>query len=75
MKANVVTGSQTGTETFISLSKLKKSPRNARPTPHSETAIKALAAGIAAKGILQKLVVEPELDGEDEATGSYFCSR
>ncbi|MCC8940237.1 ParB N-terminal domain-containing protein [Bradyrhizobium sp. Arg68] len=61
-----------GTEVRIPLSKLKKSPKNARKTPHSEAAIEALAASIAAKGILQNLVVEPELDGEGAATG-FFC--
>ncbi|WP_445222651.1 hypothetical protein ACKWRH_11425 [Bradyrhizobium sp. Pa8] len=30
-----------GTETFIPLNKLKKSPNNARKTPHSEAAIEA----------------------------------
>ncbi|CAM5777366.1 hypothetical protein LMIY3S_06001 [Labrys miyagiensis] len=63
-----------GTELFIPLNKLKKSPRNARRTPHSEAAIEALAASIAAKGILQNLVVEPELDGEGAATGCYFVT-
>jgi ParB family chromosome partitioning protein len=47
----------TGTEIFIPLNKLKKSPRNARKTPHSQDHIEALAASIAAKGILQNLVV------------------
>ncbi|VIO72981.1 Chromosome-partitioning protein Spo0J [Bradyrhizobium ivorense] len=61
-----------GTEVRIPLSKLKKSPKNARKTPHSEAAIEALAASIAAKGILQNLIVEPEVDGEGAATG-FFC--
>ena len=52
---------ESGTEVFIPLNKLKKSPKNARKTPHSEAAIEAYAASIAAKGILQNLVVEPEL--------------
>jgi hypothetical protein len=60
-----------GTEIFIPLNKLKKSPKNARKTPHSEAAIEAYAASIAAKGILQNLVVEPELDGDGTATGFY----
>jgi ParB family chromosome partitioning protein len=50
-----------GAELFIPLDKLKKSPRNARKTPHSEAHIAALAASIAAKGMLQNLVVEPEV--------------
>mgnify|MGYP001590063468 CR=1 FL=1 len=51
-----------GETVFIPLDKLKKSPRNARKIPHSEADIEAYAASIAAKGILQNLVVEPELD-------------
>ncbi|ODM76791.1 ParB/RepB/Spo0J family partition protein [Bradyrhizobium elkanii] len=63
-----------GTEVLIPLNKLKKSPKNARKTPHSEAAIEAYAASIAAKGILQNLVVEPELDDEGAATGFYFVT-
>jgi ParB family transcriptional regulator, chromosome partitioning protein len=63
-----------GTEIFIPLNKLKKSPKNARKTPHSEASIEAYAASIAAKGILQNLVVEPELDAEGAATGFYFVT-
>jgi ParB family chromosome partitioning protein len=62
---------ESGTEVFIPLNKLKKSPKNARKTPHSEAAIEAYAASIAAKGILQNLVVEPELDSDGRATGFY----
>ncbi|MBR0900689.1 ParB N-terminal domain-containing protein [Bradyrhizobium tropiciagri] len=65
-------GIPSGTEVRVPLSKLKKSPKNARKTPHSEAAIEALAASIAAKGILQNLVIEPEVDGEGAATG-FFC--
>ncbi|CAM5417902.1 chromosome-partitioning protein ParB OS=Afipia felis OX=1035 GN=parB_1 PE=4 SV=1 [Afipia felis] len=60
-----------GETVFIPLNKLKKSPRNARKTPHSEADIEAYAASIAAKGILQNLVVEPELDASGEPTGFY----
>jgi ParB family transcriptional regulator, chromosome partitioning protein len=63
-----------GSEIFIPLNKLKKSPKNARKTPHTEAAIEAYAASIAAKGILQNLVVEPELDSEGAATGLYFVT-
>jgi len=63
-----------GTEIFIPLNKLKKSPNNARKTPHSEASIGAYAASIAAKGILQNLVVEPELDVDGAATGFYFVT-
>ena len=65
---------ESGTEVFIPLNKLKKSPNNARKTPHSEASIEAYAASIAAKGILQNLVVEPELDAEGAATGFYFVT-
>lgn len=65
---------ETGSERFIPLNKLKKSPNNARKTPHSEASIEAYAASIAAKGILQNLVVEPELDGDGAATGFYFVT-
>jgi len=65
---------ESGTEVFIPLNKLKKSPKNARKTPHSEAAIEAYAASIAAKGILQNLVVEPELDSDGTATGFYFVT-
>jgi ParB family chromosome partitioning protein len=71
---NVEIFTQSGTEIFIPLNKLKKSPCNARKTPHSEASIEAYAASIAAKGILQNLVVEPELDGDGAATGFYFVT-
>ncbi|WP_315786561.1 MULTISPECIES: ParB/RepB/Spo0J family partition protein [unclassified Bradyrhizobium] len=65
---------ESGTEIFIPLNRLKKSPKNARKTPHSEAAIEALAASIAAKGILQNLVVEPEFDAEGAATRFYLVT-
>ncbi|UPJ49626.1 ParB N-terminal domain-containing protein [Bradyrhizobium sp. 200] len=71
---NVEIVTASGTESFIPLNKLKKSPKNARKMPHSEASIEAYAASIAAKGILQNLVVEPELDGDGAATGFYFVS-
>ncbi|MGJ4923680.1 ParB/RepB/Spo0J family partition protein [Bradyrhizobium sp. HKCCYLRH2015] len=71
---SVETVVESGTEIFIPLSKLKKSPKNARKTPHSEAAVEALAASIAAKGILQNLVVEPEFDAKGAATGFYFVT-
>jgi ParB family chromosome partitioning protein len=74
MSAKSVETVENGIEIFIPLNKLKKSPKNARKTPHSETAIEAYAASIAAKGILQNLVVEPELDAEGAATGFYFVT-
>lgn len=70
----VITIPAIGSEIFIPLNKLKKSPKNARKTPHTEAAIEAYAASIAAKGILQNLVVEPELDSEGADTGFYFVT-
>ena len=63
-----------GAELFIPLNKLKKSPRNARKTPHTQAEIEAYAASIAAKGVLHNLVVEPELDADGKPTGFYFVS-
>src|SRR6202795_2335304 len=74
MSAKSVETVENGTEIFILLNKLKKSPKNARKPPHSEPSIEAYAASIAAKGILQNLVVEPEVDGEEAATGFYFVT-
>src|SRR5216684_3565768 len=71
---HVETVVESGTERFIPLNKLKKSAKNARKTPHSEASIEAYAASIAAKGILQNLVAEPELDTEGAATGFYFVT-
>ena len=65
---------ENGVTVFIPLNKLKKHPKNARKTPHSEASIEAKAASIAAKGILQNLVVEPELDAAGEPTGCYLVS-
>lgn len=62
----------TGREVLIPLNRLKKSPRNARKTPHSEETVETYAASIAAKGILQNLVVEPELDAEGGADRLLF---
>ena len=78
--AAVETGAETasvaasGETVFIPLNKLKKSPRNARKTPHGEAEIEAYAASIAAKGILQNLVVEPERGDEGQPTGFYFVT-
>ncbi|TGY88758.1 ParB/RepB/Spo0J family partition protein [Marinicauda algicola] len=73
-KANTAPVIENGATVFIPLNKLKKHPKNARKTPHSEASIEAKAASIAAKGILQNLVVEPELDGEGGPTGFYLVS-
>ena len=65
---------ESGVEIDVPLNKLKKSPRNARKIPHSEAAIEALAASIAAKRMLQPLVVEPEVGADGEPTGGYFVT-
>jgi ParB family chromosome partitioning protein len=62
-----------GVEIFVALNKLKKSPRNARKVPHGEAAIEALAASIQHKGMIQNLVVEPELES-GQPTGFYFVT-
>ncbi|MCR4269148.1 ParB/RepB/Spo0J family partition protein [Nitratireductor sp. ZSWI3] len=72
--AKTTTVPEHGETVFIPLNKLKKHPKNARKTPHSEASIEGKAASIAAKGILQNLVVEPELDAEGEPTGFYLVS-
>ena len=56
------------------LNKLKKSPRNARRTPHADPDIETLAASIAAKGVLQAPVVEPEMDEAGSPTGFYLVT-
>ena len=63
-----------GTEQFIPLNRLKKSPRNARKTPHPADAIEALAASIAAHSVLQSPVVEPEYDDDGNATGHFLVT-
>ena len=73
-KAKTATVPENGETVFIPLNKLKKHPKNARKTPHSEASIEAKAASIAVKGILQNLVVEPERDSEGEPTGCYLVS-
>ena len=65
---------QDGAVLDIPLNKLKKSPKNARRVPHTEAAIEALAASIAAKTMLQAPVVEPELDGDGQPTGFYLVT-
>ncbi|MDP3746641.1 MAG: ParB/RepB/Spo0J family partition protein [Phenylobacterium sp.] len=58
----------------IPLNKLKKSPKNVRKVPHSPGEIEARAASIAAKGVLQPLVVEPERDEAGQPTGCYLVT-
>jgi ParB family chromosome partitioning protein len=63
-----------GTVVEIALDRLKRSPRNVRRTPHSGAHIEALAGSIAAKGMLQKPVVEPERDEAGAFTGSWLVT-
>jgi ParB family chromosome partitioning protein len=59
---------------FVPLSRLKKSPKNVRKVPHTKADIKAFAASIAALGMLQYPVVEPELGPQGKPTGSYLVN-
>lgn len=65
---------KSGDVLFIPLNKLKKSPKNVRKTPHTKAEIEALAASIAANGLLQNLVIEPEHDKKNRATGYYLVN-
>jgi ParB family chromosome partitioning protein len=55
---------------FVPLGKLKKSPKNVRKVPHTKADITALAASIAAVGMLQYPVVEPEISALLTSTNS-----
>jgi ParB family transcriptional regulator, chromosome partitioning protein len=59
---------------FVPLNRLKKSPKNVRKTPHTKAEIEALAASIAANGLLQNLIIEPEHDRKGRATGYYLVT-
>jgi ParB family chromosome partitioning protein len=59
---------------FVPLNRLKKSPKNVRKTPHTKAEIEALAASIAANGLLQNLIIEPEHDRGGRATGYYLVT-
>lgn len=72
--AKTTTVPENGETVFIPLNKLKRHPNNARKTPHSEASIEGKAASIAAKGMLQNLVVEPEHDADGKPTGFYLVS-
>ncbi len=74
MTAKTKIEAESGNVIFVPLNRLKKSPKNARKTPHAEAEIEALAASIAAKGLLQNLVVEPERDADDKETGHYLVT-
>ncbi|MGE3795282.1 MAG: ParB/RepB/Spo0J family partition protein [Dehalococcoidia bacterium] len=74
MTTKTVPAAEPGAGVLIPLNKLKKSPHNARRTPHGEAAIVALAASIAHKGLLQNLVVQPEVKADGTATGYYLVT-
>jgi ParB family chromosome partitioning protein len=74
MTIETQTIASTGVVIDIPLNRLKKSPNNARKTPHRDADIEARAASIAAKGILQPLVVEPEMDAGGQPTGDYLVT-
>jgi ParB family transcriptional regulator, chromosome partitioning protein len=59
---------------FVPLNKLKKSPKNVRKLPHTNADIQAFAASIAALGMLQYPIVEPELGPRGKPTGSYLVN-
>ncbi len=67
-------GPGSGAEIFVPLNKLKKFPKNARKVPHSEAPIEALAASIQHKGMIQNLVIEPEVREDGTPTGSYLVT-
>lgn len=56
---------------IVPLSRLKRSPKNVRRA-YAPAGIEALAANIAAEGLLQAPVVEPELDEAGQPTGCYL---
>src|SRR5580704_2594645 len=59
---------------FVPLNRLKKSPKNVRKMPHAKADIQSLAASIAALGMLQYPVVEPELGPRSKPTGHYLVN-
>ena len=59
---------------LVPLNKLKKSPKNVRKMPHTKADIAALAASIAALGMLQYPVVEPEIGPRGKPTGNYLVN-
>jgi ParB family transcriptional regulator, chromosome partitioning protein len=59
---------------FVPLNKLKKSPKNVRQVPHTKADIKAFAASIAAIGVLQYPIIEPETGPKGKPTGFYLVN-
>jgi ParB family transcriptional regulator, chromosome partitioning protein len=58
---------------LVPLDKLKKSPKNVRKIPHTKADIEAFAASIAALGMLQSPVIEPE-NARGKPTGFYLVN-
>jgi ParB family chromosome partitioning protein len=63
-----------GGHVFIPLNRLIKSPDNVRKVPHSAATLDGLRASIAAKGVLQNLIVRPETNIEGTETGFYLVT-
>jgi len=59
---------------FVPLDRLKKSPKNVRKVPHTKAEIRVFAASIAALGMLQYPVVEPEIGLMGKPTGNYLVN-
>lgn len=59
---------------FVPLDRLKKLPKNVRKVPHTKADINAFAASIAALGMLQYPVVEPEIGPRGKPTGNYLVN-
>jgi ParB family chromosome partitioning protein len=59
---------------LVPLNRLKKSPKNVRKVPHTKADVKAFAASIAALGMLQYPIVEPELGPRGKPTGNYLVN-
>lgn len=59
---------------FVPLNKLKKSPKNVRQVPHCKADVQAFAASIAAIGMLQYPVVEPEIGPKAKPIGCYLVN-
>jgi ParB family transcriptional regulator, chromosome partitioning protein len=59
---------------FVPLDRLKKSPKNVRKIPHTKADIAALAASIAALGMLQYPLIEPEIGSKGRPTGFYLVN-
>jgi ParB family chromosome partitioning protein len=57
----------------IPLNRLKSSPANVRKTG-ADLGLEEFAASIAAHGLIQPLVVEPERNGEGDETGHYLVT-